>query len=70
MNNPFASRVGRGFYALVLLLFIIELTLVKCYTFYQIIFFRRTEKLDKMSMNPCSHYSFADTVYTLNVTPV
>lgn len=69
MNSQFIGKVGRGFCASALPLFIFEFTLVECYTFYQILFFR-TEKSEKMSMNPCSHYSYAGTVYTLNVTPV
>ena len=47
--------------------FIIKRTLVESYTFYQIIFF---VQLEKMAMNPYGHYSYADTIYTRNVTPV
>ena len=50
--------------------FMIERTLVECYTFYQIIFFVQKKRSEKMAINPYGHYSYADTIYTLNVTPV
>ena len=33
-------------------------------------FFSTFVQLEKMSINPYGHYSYADTVYTLNVTLV